>query len=54
MFWIFTGLVGLMVSAVTLGKYAVWFGLLKAALILAVAVIAVLGATLVLRQTKKA
>ena len=53
MFWIFTAFAGLMAFAVTLGKLSVWFALLKLALMVAVAVILVMGIALVLRRSKQ-
>lgn len=47
MFWIFAAFSGLMAFAVTLGQISVWFTLLKFALIVALAVIVVLGAMLI-------
>lgn len=50
MFWIFAAFAGLMAFAVTLGQISVWFTLLKFALIVALAVIVVLGAMLIRRK----
>lgn len=52
MFWIFAGFVSLMMFAVTLGQYSVWFALLKLALIAALVVVAVLGASMLYRRFK--
>ena len=53
MFWIFTAFAGLMAFEVTLGQISVWFTLLKFALMVALVISAVLGATLLYRKTKK-
>ena len=53
MFWIFTAFAGLMAFAVTLGQLSVWFALLKLALMVAVAVILVMGIALVFRKPKQ-
>lgn len=52
MFWIFAGLVSLMMFAVTLGQYSVWFALLKLALLAALVVIAMMVVALVYRRFK--
>jgi len=52
MFWIFTGLVSLMMFAVTLGQYSVWLALLKVALMVALLVIALMGMALLRRRFK--
>lgn len=52
MFWMFTGLVGLMMFAVTLGQYSVWFALLKVAFLVALLVIALMGVALLFRHFK--
>lgn len=52
MFWIFVGLGSLMMFAVTLGQLSVWFALLKLAFMVALAVIAVMGAMMLYRKLK--
>ena len=52
MFWIFVGLGSLMMFAVTLGKLSVWFALLKLALIVALGVIALMGAMILYSAMK--
>lgn len=52
MFWIFTGISGLMMFAVTMGQYSAWIALLKLALIASIAVIAVMGVALTHRRFK--
>lgn len=53
MFWIFAAFAGLMALAVTLGQIAVWFSLLKLALMVAIGVIVVMGIALLLRRPKR-
>ena len=50
MFWIFTAFAGLMAFAVALGQISVWLTLLKFSLMLAVAVIVVMGVALIFRR----
>lgn len=52
MFWIFVSFVGLLFSAVTLGRYSVWLVLLKIALLIALLVIAVLVIVMMYRRFK--
>jgi len=53
MFWIFAGFVSLIVFAVTLGQYSVWFAIFKLALMVALVVIAAMGALIVYRLFKR-
>jgi hypothetical protein len=52
MFWIFAAFVSLMLFAVMLGQYSVWFVLLKLSLIVALVVIAAMGTLLLYRKLK--
>ncbi len=52
MFWIFTAFVGIMMFAVTLGQYSVWFALLKVAMMAALVVITLMGVALLYRRSK--
>ena len=52
MFWFFTGLVSLIMLAVTLGQYSVWLAMLKVALTVALLVIALMGVALMFRRLK--
>lgn len=52
MFWIFASLVGIIMFAVMLGQYSVWFVLLKLSLVAALVVIAGMGILLLYRKLK--